>query len=58
MVWLLSRSQPGRFDLISGSATLPFASLCFPSFSSASTPRKINSLTEHPRSAALALRLR
>jgi len=58
MALLLSRSQPGRFDLIRGSATLPFVSLCFSPFSSASTPRKINSLTEHPRSAALALRLR
>ncbi len=57
MVSLLSRSHPGRFDLIRGSATLPLVSPRF-SFNSACTPRKINSLTEHPRSAALALRLR
>lgn len=54
---LLSRSHPGRFDLIRGSATLPFVPLRS-SFNSACTPRKINSLTEQPRSAALALRLR
>ena len=48
MVLLLSLSQPGRFDLIRGSATLPFVSPRFLPFNSASTPRKINSFTEQP----------
>jgi len=55
MVLLLSRSQPGRFDLISGSATLPFVCPRFAPLNSVSTPRKINSFTEQPRSAAFAL---
>jgi hypothetical protein len=55
MVLLLSRSQPGRFDLIRGSATLPFVCPRLAPLNSASTPRKINSFTEHPRRAALAL---
>jgi len=55
MVLLLSFSQPGRFDLISGSATLRLVGPCFSPFNSASTPCKINSLTEQPRKAALAL---
>ncbi len=55
MVLLLSLSQPGRFDLINGSATLPFVSPRVFPFNSASTPRKIISFTEHPRTAAFAL---
>ena len=55
MVLLSSLSQPGRFDLINGSATLPFVSARLPPFNSTSTPRKINSLTEQPLRAALAL---
>jgi len=58
MVLLLSLSQPGRFDLTSGSATLPFAGPHFWPCNSASTPRKINSFTEHPRRAAFALSCR
>ncbi len=55
MVLLLSLSQPGRFDLINGRATLAFVSPRGFPVSSASTPRKIISFTEHPRTAAFAL---
>jgi len=55
MVLLLSLSQPGRFDLIRGSVTLSLGLLRSSSLNSASTPRKINSFTEQPRKAALAL---
>jgi len=55
MVLLSSLSQPGRFDLIRGSATLPFVGVRFSPFNSTSTPRRIKSFTEQPRRAALAL---
>jgi len=55
MVLLLSLNQPGRFDLIKGSVTFPFVSPRFSPFNSASTPRKISSLTEQPCGAALTL---
>jgi len=55
MALLSSLSQPGRFDLISGSAILPFASARLLPFNSISTPRRIKSFTEQPRRAALAL---
>jgi hypothetical protein len=51
MVLLLSLSPPGRFDLIRGSATIPFVSPRFLPFHSASTTRKINSFTEQPAAA-------
>ncbi len=55
MVLLLSLSHPGRFDRTTGSVILPFAPLDLAPFSSASTPRKSSSLTEHPWRAALDL---
>ena len=55
MFLLFSLSQPGRFDLIKGSATLPFVSARLSPFNSTSTPRRIKSFTEQPLSAAFAL---
>jgi len=55
MVLLLSFNRPGRLDPTRGNDTrVPRGSPLSPA-SSISTPRRINSLTEHPRIAALDL---